>query len=168
MISKTVKYEDFNGNQVEQTYHFHISKAELADLNFQEDGGSLAESLATVAQNETGIREVLDIFKRIVVAAVGRKSEDGSRFSKSDDARSELMDTDAYSELLFEMLDNPDFASRFIQGILPSSVQKEIKKSMGGRDIKELSREELLAKLAETNEKNKENAEANKAEEQNN
>lgn len=158
MISKTIKYEDFEGNEIEKTFHFHISKAELAELNIQEDGTTLADSIATITRSETGIREVLDIFKMVVTEAVGRRSEDGSRFAKSDDARSEFLDTDAYSELLFNMLDDPDFATRFIQGILPTSVQKEIQKSMGGRDVKDLSREELLAKLAETNEKNKQNA----------
>lgn len=155
MISKTIKYEDFNGNEVKQTFHFHISKAELAELNYRKDGGSLAEDLATVAKNETGVREVLDIFKYIVEKSVGRKSEDGSRFVKSDDARSELLDTEAYSELLFGLLDDADEASKFIAGVLPTSVQKEIEKEMGGREMKELTREELLAKLAETNERKK-------------
>lgn len=151
MITKTIKYEDFNGNAVEKMFHFHISKADLAELNYQEDGTSLADQIATVAQNDTGVREVLDIFKKVVVSAVGHKSEDGQRFVKSDEARSELVDTEAYSELLFEMIEKPEFAAKFIQGILPKDTQKQINESLGGRDIKDLSREELLARLNQKN-----------------
>lgn len=153
MISKTIKYEDFDGNEVEQTFHFHISKAELAELNYRKDGGSLAEDLATVAKNETGVREVLDIFKYIVEKSVGKK--DGKHFVKSQGAFAELFHTDAYSELLFGLLDDADEASKFIAGVLPNSIQKEIEQEMGGRGMKDLSREELLAKLAETNERKK-------------
>lgn len=154
MISKTVKYEDFNGETVEKVFHFHISKAELAELNYRPNGGTLADDLATVALDDTGIRDVLDIFKEIVTAAVGKKSEDGSRFIKDEDARGALLQTDAFSELLFDMLDKPEFAAKFIQGILPTSVQKDLNKSLGGRDVKELSREELLEKLNQTEKKN--------------
>lgn len=154
MISKTIKYEDFNGDQVEKTFHFHINKAELAEMNYEEGRASLVERMVEVSSETTNIREVLDIFKSIIVEAVGKRSEDGSRFIKNDDVRSELMDTEAYSELLFGMLDSPENAANFIQGMLPPSVQKEIDKSAGGKKVSELSREELLAKLKEVNDSN--------------
>ena len=149
MITKTVTYENFNGETVKKDFHFHISKHEMAELQFREDGSKLDEVLVEITKDDTKIHDVLQLFKDILGAAVGVKSADGERFIKSDDARSALFDTDAYSELLFEMLDKPEFASTFIQGMLPRDLQREYKNVLGN-DTSQLTREELLAKLEAT------------------
>ena len=87
------------------------------------------------------------MLKGILRKAVGQKSEDGARFVKNDDIRSELFDTDAYSELLFELLDDANKASEFITGILPRDIRNEYKKTLGGDDLDSLSPEELRARL---------------------
>lgn len=153
MIIQTVKYEDFNGNTVKKDFAFHLSKAEVSELKFREDGSDLVDVMRQITEEED-IRGILDMFKEIIRAAVGKRSEDGTRFTKTEDARSELFDTDAYSELLFTMLDKPDFAAKFITGMLPKDMQKDLKDSPVKQDM---SKEELLSKLKELEGQNTQN-----------
>lgn len=147
MITKTVKYFDFNDNEVEKEFSFHLSKAELTEFTFKEDGANLDEALIRMSDGDTSIREVLEMLKGILRKAVGQKSEDGARFVKNDEIRSDFFDTDAYSELLFELLDDATKASEFITGILPRDIRNEYKKTLGGDDLDSLSPEELRARL---------------------
>lgn len=146
MIIKTVKFEDLNGKEIKRDFAFHLSKAEVAEIKFRKDGSDLNDVLLRIAQEEN-VRDILDMFKEIVVAAVGEKHEDGIRFVKNDRIRGELMESDAYSELLFEMIDDAKFAGDFIQGMLPSNMQKNVKTALGGKDGKDLTKEELIEKL---------------------
>lgn len=147
MITKTIKYFDFNDNEVEKEFSFHLSKAELTEFTFQEDGENLDEALIRMSDGDTSIREVLEMLKGILRKAVGQRSEDGARFVKNDAIRSDFFDTDAYSELLFELLDDATKASEFITGILPRDIRNEYKKTLGGDDLDSLSPEELRARL---------------------
>ncbi|TKW75037.1 MAG: hypothetical protein DI610_04900, partial [Staphylococcus hominis] len=147
MISKKIKYTDYNDNTVEETFHFHLNKAELTKMNFTEDGNSLVDMISEITEDNAGTRRVLNILEDIVRAAVGEKSEDGSRFIKNDDIRSKLFDTEAYSELFTDLLQHPERTAKFIQGILPKESQKEINKALNGDDVTNLSREELIARI---------------------
>lgn len=145
MIKQTIEFEDFEGNKVSRDFYFNLNKAEISELQFRKDGTELSEILNSIASENTTVREVLDLFKELIVAGVGRKSEDGIRFIKNDDIRSELVDSNAYSELLFSIIDDPKKATTLIRGMLPRDMAREVDKSVGNVD--ELSVEELKERL---------------------
>lgn len=149
MITKTINYIDFEENEVKATFDFHLSKAEIAELNFLEDGRTLDEVLVTMSKDSTNIRTVMNLLKDILRAAVGKKSDDGKRFVKNDEVRSELFDTDAYSELLIEIMSDPKAAAEFITGVLPRDLRTEYKKTLGGKNLEDMSADELRQQLAE-------------------
>lgn len=151
MITKSVKYEDYNGKTIVKDFDFHLNKAELAEIQFREDGSTFDDVIIKISQDETNIRSVLDMIKEIVVASVGRKvTEDGVElFVKDDKARNALVQTDAYSELLFELISDPQTVAEFVKGLLPSNLAKEYNKTLGADDINDMSPEELKARLAE-------------------
>lgn len=154
MISKTIKFEDYNGDQVEDIFYFHLNKAELTKMNFDESGKTLTDMILEISEDVTGTRRVIDILEKICRASVGRKSEDGKRFIKNDAITSELFDTEAYSELFIELVQNPEKAAEFIQGMMPKETQKNMKNVLKGDDLTNLSREELVARINATNEVN--------------
>lgn len=121
MIKKEIKYENFNGETVTEEFHFHLTKAELMTLNIESDGSLLSERLAAVEHTPEGAREVLWIFQRVVEASVGRLSEDGRRFIKNEVYTQDLLQTDAYSNLLIELVNNPSSAKEFLEGVLPKA-----------------------------------------------
>lgn len=150
MITKTINYVDFEENEVKATFDFHLSKAEIAELNFLEDGRTLDEVLVTMSKDSTNVRTVMNLLKDILRAAVGKKSGDGKRFIKNDEVRSELFDTEAYSELLIEIISDPKAAAEFITGVLPRDLRSEYKKTLGGKNLEDMTAEELRQQLAAT------------------
>lgn len=151
MLQKTIKFEDYNGNEVKQDFWFHMNKADIAEFKYRKDGSDMVDVISRIMTNEN-IRGVLDILKEIARAAVGRKSEDGSRFIKDDEARSALFDTDAYSELMYELLSNPDYAADFIQGILPKDMAKQVEQTKEEYDVHNMTKEQIAAKMRELHE----------------
>lgn len=145
MISKKIKYEDYNGETVEKTFHFHLNKSEITKMEYQKDGTRFSDILTEIGSDNVSVRRIIDIVEDLFRRAVGEKSEDGRRFIKNDDVRSELFDTEAYGELLSGLLTTPEDFAKFIQGMMPKDAQQQIEKKLPkGSDISSLSREELL------------------------
>ena len=124
MLKKTIKYTDYNGVEREEEFLFHLSKAELMEMEMGTTGG-LAESIQKiVAAQDTPA--IIKIFKDIILKAYGEKSADGKRFIKVDDNGIKLSNaftqTEAYSNLFMELATDADAAAKFIKGIIPSDI----------------------------------------------
>lgn len=151
MIEKTIKYYDLRGNEVEDTFYFNLTKAEAMGLGFEDfEGMKFSEVLLSIQETEDP-RMVLSVFKTVLRQAVGMKQETprGEILVKPDWLKDWFIATDAYSELLEEMLTDPDYAVKFIGGILPKELQKEFNPT----NLQDLSKEELLARFKELSEK---------------
>ena len=125
MLKKEIKYTDYNGVERKETFLFHLTKAELMEMEMGTVGG-LTESITNII-NSQNTPEIIKIFKKIILKAYGEKSADGKRFIKVDNAGVPLSigfsQTEAYSELFMELATNADEAAKFIQGIMPSDVE---------------------------------------------
>lgn len=125
MLKKEIKYTDYNGVERKETFLFHLTKAELMEMEMGTVGG-LTESITNII-NSQNTPEIIKIFKEIILKAYGEKSADGKRFIKVDNAGVPLSigfsQTEAYSELFMELATNADEAAKFIQGIMPSDVE---------------------------------------------
>lgn len=126
MLKKTISYEDYNGNNVTESFYFHLSKPELIELEVDYDGG-LATAINRIVETDNN-KELIAIFKRIISLAYGIKSDDGKRFMKSDDIRDDFLSSAAYSELFMELATEADAAAEFIKGLLPSDMAAEADK----------------------------------------
>lgn len=123
MIKKTVNYVDFNGdNQVEDIY-FNLTKAEITEMELSQKGG-LTEHIKKISEAQDN-RELIALFKSILVKSVGRRSADGKRFVKNDDIREEFISSEAYSTLFMELAFDADAAIEFITGVMPAGLVKQ-------------------------------------------
>lgn len=135
MIKKTITYKDFNGQEHTEDFYFHLSKAELMELEMSEQDG-LHEYLERIVETDDN-EEIIKTFKEIIKKAHGVKSKDGKKFVKNEDTLSDFMDTNAYSTLFMEIALNPDKASSFINGIMPAGLdKKEMEKLKRDREQK--------------------------------
>ena len=126
MIKKTIKYEDYNGNEREEEFYFNLSNAELTKMELGVEGG-LSERLKKVlATKDTP--QILKVFEEIINKAYGVKSDDGKRFIKSKELLEEFTQTEAYAQLFVELATNENAAQEFILGILPKKLSDEVKK----------------------------------------
>lgn len=130
MLKREITYEDFNGDTVTDVFYFNISKPELIELEVEVDQGfsSWIETIIEAKDHKT----LLQQFKRIVLMAYGKKSEDGKRFVKNDQLREEFSQTAAYSALFMELATNDNAAADFLIAVLPKDMKGELEKSVQG------------------------------------
>ena len=123
MLKKTITYEDFNGEEVSEDFYFHLSKAELVELEMSQEGG-LSAWLEGVVAAEDG-KSIIAEFKKIILTSYGKRSPDGKRFTKNQQLREEFESTEAYSTLFMELVTDTDSAVQFVSGIIPSGMAEE-------------------------------------------
>lgn len=126
MLKKTITYEDFNGETVSEDFFFHLSKAELVELEMSHDGG-MAEAMQRIVNAEDG-KAIVAEFKNIILGSYGKKSPDGRRFVKNQQIREEFESSEAYSTLFMELVTNAETASEFMNGIIPQGMAEEAAK----------------------------------------
>lgn len=122
MIKETVKYIDYNGVEREDTLYFHFNKAEIAMMQMSVEGG-MGERIQKIIDAKDQ-QEIIKLFKKLVLDSYGIKSEDGKRFEKSEQLRTEFEQSEAYSELFMTLATNTDEAIKFVNGILPQIDNK--------------------------------------------
>ena len=124
MITKTIKYTDYNGVERNENFMFNLSKAELMELEMGTTGG-LAEMIQKIVETQDA-PSIIKIFKELVLKAYGEKSADGKRFVKVSDTGVPLSigfsQTEAYSQLFMELATDADKAAEFVKGIVPSDI----------------------------------------------
>jgi hypothetical protein len=129
VLKKTITYKDFNGNEVSEDFFFHLSKAELVELEMSHDGG-LSSAIQRIIETEDNKR-IIEEFKNIIMTAYGKRSDDGRRFIKNQELRDEFASTEAYSELFMELVTDTDAAVEFINGIIPQGMTEEAAQAAG-------------------------------------
>lgn len=129
MLTKKIKYTDYNGTEREETFCFNLTKAELMEMEMSTSGG-LAEMIQNIVQTQDA-PAIIKVFKDLVLKAYGEKSPDGKRFIKMNDTGVPLSlgfsQTEAYSQLFMELATDADKAAAFINGIVPADMQQDTK-----------------------------------------
>lgn len=120
MLKKTIKFNDYNGIEREETYYFNLSKAEIMEMEMSTTGG-FTEMLEKIIEAQD-VPSIIKIFKNIILKAYGEKSPDGKRFIKSEELSTAFSQTEAYSVLFMELATNADEAAKFVNGIVPSDI----------------------------------------------
>jgi hypothetical protein len=128
MLKKTITYTDFNGDEVSEDFFFHLSKAELVELELSYEGG-LTEQIRRIAAAEDG-KAIIAEFKKIILGSYGQRSPDGRRFIKNQTLRDEFESTEAYSTLFMELVTDADKAAEFVQGVIPKDLAEEAAKAV--------------------------------------
>ncbi len=124
MLKKQITYTDLNDQTVTEEYCFHLSKAELIELELSIEGG-LEAHLKKIVESENG-KAIMETFKKLVLDSYGQRSEDGRRFIKSDALREMFKTSEAYSELFMELATDAEAAANFVNGILPANLDKTV------------------------------------------
>lgn len=118
MIKRTIEYTDFNGNKRTEDAYFNLSKVELIEIEKSIEGG-LSNSIKKAIEDDN-IKDLLHLFKNIILKSYGKKSEDGRRFIKSKELSEEFSQTVAFEELYFKLATDSTMASEFVNGVIPN------------------------------------------------
>ena len=135
MFKKVIKYEDFNGNQREETFYFNLSKAELMEMELSTTAGVEEMIRMLIATKDNA--KIVEVYKNLILKSYGIKSEDGTRFIKSQELRDSFEQSNAYSEFFIELMSNSEAQTAFINGVV------------NGVNMPEMKEEDAIAKLKE-------------------
>lgn len=127
MISKTIKYVDYNGVEKIGTYWFNMSRADLIELEMQDSNGWFDRIKQLV--NEQRTREAYKMIEQFIKDSYGVKTPEGG-FDKDPKYLKAFRDSDAYSELIWGFVEHPDQFADFVNGIVAS-----VKKSVDAIDV---------------------------------
>jgi len=130
VLRKSITYTNFNEEEVTEDFFFHLSKAEIVELEMSEAGG-LSEALKEIVASEDG-KAIIAHFKKIILDSYGQRSADGKRFVKNTKIREEFESSEAYSVLFMELCTNAASATEFVNGIIPKGMADEAAKVVRG------------------------------------
>lgn len=127
MIKKTITYVDYNDVERTEDFYFHLTNAEIMEMEMSEVGG-LTEKIQRIvaAQNAP---EIIKLFKELVLTAYGVKSADGRQFIKNEELRTSFSQTEAYSQIFMELATDDKAAAAFVNGIIPADAAKKLAES---------------------------------------
>ncbi len=120
MLKRTIEYTDYFGSKQSETYAFHLSKPELLELEFSEDGGK-SKKIQDIVQREDK-REMFFVMKQLILSSYGEISEDGKRFTKTPEATKAFEQSLAFEALLMNIATDSTAAEQFITSIVPKDL----------------------------------------------
>jgi len=142
LLKKTIQYTDFNGEPRSEDFYFHLSKAELVELQMLHPEG-FGEHLEKIVQSEDG-KQIIETFKMLVLKAYGQKSPDGKRFVKTQQLRDEFESSEAYSELFMSLVTDPTASAEFVNGIIPANLDAEVDRIKAQTEQRAASNAEVM------------------------
>lgn len=132
MLKKTITYTDYNGNERTEDFWFNLNESEITEMQLGVHGGYTEMLNKIIAAQDTPT--LIKIFKELVLDAYGEKSADGKRFIKEDRDGFRLCNdfkqTEAYNVLYMELATDADAAAKFVNGILPAEISKQMAKEL--------------------------------------
>lgn len=126
MLKKSITFEDFNGNEVTEDHYFHLSKADLVEMEVSQKGG-LAKRIEKMMAEEDA-KGIMETFKDLILRAYGQKSEDGRRFIKSPALEDAFLQSPAYDALFMELVTSGEAAAHFVNSVIPQGLEEMARK----------------------------------------
>lgn len=145
MIKKNITYIDFDGEERTDPFYFNLSKAELMDIELDYDG-NMSRAMNTMLEKRD-MKGVLGLLAKLVRKAYGEKSGDGKRFLKNKELEDGFATTDAFSNLLIELVNDEEKLRAFVTGVIPTDIRNEVEKKMAEEEKAEEPAEKPTPKL---------------------
>lgn len=128
MISKKIRYVDFDGIEREDVHYFNLNSREYVKLSakyMSKDGSNdMEEYLKNVIQRKNA-KEIVDFIEDVILSSYGVRSKDGKSFVKNDEVRSNFENSFAYAELFETLMKNPEEMKKFAEGLIKKREKRE-------------------------------------------
>lgn len=122
MISKTITYKSFDDAEFTEKFYFSLTKEEITELEISEKEG-YGEILKRIAASKDN-KEIYAAFKSILLKAYCEKSPNHNRPVKSKEISDSFKYSEAYSTLVFDLIESEDSGASFIRGIMPADMNQ--------------------------------------------
>lgn len=122
MYTMTRTYTDWNGMERTEEFRFNLTKAALMEMQYEQEGG-MKEYLQRIIDSKNQ-KELMKMFKDLVLRAYGEKSDDGKFFIQNEETKARFAATPVYSEIFMELSTDANKASEFVNGIMPVDLNQ--------------------------------------------
>ena len=122
MITRKITYTDFNDVEVTKDATFHASKTDLLILTTK------IEKL----QDTEDMSIAFPILKDILITSYGERR--GDLFVQTDEVKDQLRFTPMLDELVFDLLKDPKGMVKFIVGLLPKDISRQLHSTKEGTE----------------------------------
>lgn len=120
MYIKEITYKDFNDMDRTEKFYFRLSQSELTEMDCTTEGGML-QYIERITSTQDK-KELIKLFKELILKSYGVKSDDGKRFIKSEELSKEFSETNAYDKLFMLLATDATEAAKFANGIMPAEL----------------------------------------------
>lgn len=123
MIKKTITYVNALENEVTRDLYFGLTKAEYLELeaDWYDEGG--IDGKIERVQRADNPKLIMQTFKEIIGRSYGERR--GEDFLKTPEIKAAFLASDAFSEILFGLIQGDDDPGEFIRGILPRGTNAD-------------------------------------------
>ena len=134
MIKKTITFEDYSGEERTKDFYFHMNQVEFSKLNGEIPGG-IEKRMQKIIEDrdEDALLRIIDL---LVSRSYG-EFDDEDEFTKVSKTGRPLyekfVNTDAYDQLIIELIKKEDNIIAFLRAIMPKKVQGRIDEEMQKR-----------------------------------
>ena len=129
MLVKKIKYEDYDGNEREEEFYFHLTQAEVIMWLTTNGGYTLDKVIDQISKAQNG-RKIMEMFEDLLHKSYGVKSLDGRKFIKNEEVWTDFKETEAYSQIFSEIVTDSKKAVEFLNGILPKDLGMKVNEMM--------------------------------------
>lgn len=129
MLKKVISYQNLDGEEVTEEFHFQLTRAEVAERALVE-GEGYADRLKALSMETDGAK-IIGHFKEILQSAVGRR--EGQLFIKDDEVRKHFMFSGAYDVFFMDLLEEKDSGAEIIKAMLPKDAHEAIDAELAKR-----------------------------------
>lgn len=120
MLKKSITYVDYNGVERTEDFYFNLNKTETLGYIIGFEGG--IESFIEKVVQEEDVKKLWDLWSDFILMCYGEKSSDGRRFIKSKELSEGFKQTEAYNNLVMELVsgkgaDNAKFVNAVVADV---------------------------------------------------
>ena len=153
MFSRTFEYKGYDDQMHKETWWFNLSEAELYELELGTVGG--VNGMMNRMLREEQPDKIVEMFKTIILKAVGERSADGRRFVKKErpgmpwgDVAEDFRETPAYAELFTELVKSGEALANFLKAAIPAEVAAKLAQAEAEQKKADAEKAEAEAKEA--------------------
>lgn len=122
MYAKKYTYEDFDGNEITETFYFNFTELELMKLHNETEGG--LDGFIKKMEAEQDVVKMQEFFQNLMDKSYGVRI-DNNRFSKKPEYLDAFKESQAYSDLFFLFASDADEGAKFINQIMPKKLRQQ-------------------------------------------
>lgn len=134
MIKQVITYQDYEGEEVQKTFYFHLNKFEWVELQAYTKGGFVQNLKSSVETDNT--KKTIDLLKKIIRRAYGEKDPETNEFVKSDAISDKFLKSEAFSTLFFELMNDEAKSNAFFMGLVPPDMRNDVTETMEKEKLK--------------------------------